>query len=665
MRAQVRALHRFARPPVSLGASEEREYMAQLRRSLYAPPIRDARAALNRRIEARSAALRQEIQQQIRAAVSGDQSRAVARVAALGGRVKARIDTENALHVALPAAHLAGLLREPWVARVVESRPMKWELDTTRRSLGVDEFWNMGFTGGIWDAGLIDTGVKTTHPALAGVRFLVHGSGATDSQNHGTGVAGIITSRDTQFRGMAPGLDALLVSRPANDAEVIVQADWMVSMAGDDPEALNLSGGAGRVNDADYNSLDQFFDGLVDDRNVVVVKSAGNDGGQGATSLTHPASAFNVITVGEMDDRGTSNVADDRITDCRSRSQCSSLGPTLNGRQKPDLVAPGANITTLNRDWESLLPDFKSMSGSSASAPHVTGGAILVTDLRGIDSPIATKAVLINNADAWSDGGTPGNNADDGPSTSAPWNSSYGWGQLDLAGAAFHATDVFDGLVDDGFDPPGPDFQLFRGTMLFGDNATLVWNRHVGYNGSNLPTAIDPLTDLDLVAFNANSGSRIVGSESGINNVEQVRLLEGAAEVVLKVDVFGSVHPNVGVEPFALATEEGFTMATPPRFTFTTAVSTPNRFGRTLTISVRNDGAVTAFANQLTVSGFFAGSASLGAIRPGETRAASFSANCPVNGGTFLTSSFTNSSFSYEESFTGSGSVTISCGSGL
>jgi hypothetical protein len=540
----------------------------------------------------------------------------------------------------------------------------KPELDNQRASLGLTTgFWADSVDGGIWDAGVLDTGVQQDHPAFAPLGFISN-FGTTDSNGHGTAVTGIIASNDATFRGMAFGLDHIIVGDGNN---AMSHADWMVSSAADDPEAINLSFGFGQANDVDYSTFDQFFDGLIDDNWVLVGKSAGNNG-DGTTMITHPASAFNLLAVANMDDKNTVTRSDDRIRSTSSR------GPTLAGRKKPDIAAPGHNTMTTNNDWSGGFlgsnPDFIDFTGTSAAAPHVTGAVVLLTDLRSSDNPMASKAVLINTADAWSDNGTSGDTTDDGPVTGSLWNKTYGWGYLDLWEAWFNGLDVFTDTVDDGVTPAGPDFKLYRGQMFAGEKATLVWNRHVGYNGSNNPNTVENLTDLDLYAYNASTGAQLATSFSGINNVEQVAVA-ASNDVVLKVDVFGTIDPQVGVESYALSTEENFSAAVTPWFSF--ANSLPpliNLCGAPLVVSttVRNHGSVPAFSNTVRlglpsnvslVSGTLA--RSVGTLAPGASTTVSWTV-MPTGCSFFpspRTVTFSNTSSSYGETLSGSSSLSF------
>jgi serine protease AprX len=112
---------------------------------------------------------------------------------------------------------------------------------------------------------------------------------------------------------------------------------------------------------------------------IVVVVSAGNHG-DGA--LYPPANDPFVITVGATDDKGTNNISDDVM------ASFSAYGLTSDGVQKPDLVAPGKNITArlVNQNMglayahpENQVGDqYFRMSGTSTAAPMVSAAAALL-----------------------------------------------------------------------------------------------------------------------------------------------------------------------------------------------------------------------------------------------------------------------------------------------
>ncbi len=148
---------------------------------------------------------------------------------------------------------------------------------------------------------------------------------------------------------------------------------------------------------------------------VVAVVSAGNNGmaaadpfsGDGErhgalSTITDPGNAEKAITVGSThrDSPHTYGI-----------SFFSSKGPTLDGRRKPDLVAPGERITsaaagrfrTQSADLAALTdkdPCYIEESGTSQAAPHVSGAVAALLSARPEykGRPDWVKKMLCDNA---------------------------------------------------------------------------------------------------------------------------------------------------------------------------------------------------------------------------------------------------------------------------
>ena len=132
---------------------------------------------------------------------------------------------------------------------------------------------------------------------------------------------------------------------------------------------------------------------------VVVVAAAGNFGYRRMpdehselieqfcpVSITDPGNAENVITVGSTHRIEPHNYG---------VSYFSSRGPTGDGRNKPDILAPGEKIVAPALEDKTLALD-----GTSMAAPHVSGAAALLmarhVELKG--RPDRIKGILCSTA---------------------------------------------------------------------------------------------------------------------------------------------------------------------------------------------------------------------------------------------------------------------------
>ncbi|MGH9464759.1 MAG: S8 family serine peptidase, partial [Thermoanaerobaculia bacterium] len=84
-------------------------------------------------------------------------------------------------------------------------------------------------------------------------------------------------------------------------------------------------------------------------------------------------------------------------------SYFSSRGPTADGRQKPDCVAPGERILSVRNDAppgaQTIAELYVEMSGTSMAAPHVSGvlAAYLSVRTEFQGNPDTVKRILLDN----------------------------------------------------------------------------------------------------------------------------------------------------------------------------------------------------------------------------------------------------------------------------
>lgn len=605
--------------------------------------------ALNEQRESLMRKLRQEIARESELAVARVQESQLDAITRLGAKVQEKLVTTNAISAIIPAASLKELGALQGVAEVIYNTPGKPELDNQATSLGADNWWATGFDGGIWDVGVIDDGVLETHTGLNTHTFYENFAG---NGNHGTGVACMYAGTDATRRGLAFGLDSILVENAGDEATTMAGADWMLRSAGDDPEVINYSWGNGDATGSDWHPLSRFVDGVVFDYATNWAKSAGNQG-FGTNTMTVPATNYNGLTVANMADNNTVSRADDVITASSSR------GPTVDNRKKPDLSAPGNQTRTCNASG-----GYSDLGGTSSAAPKVGAATLLLTDAGNWD-PRSIKAVLINTADSWEDNDTQ-STADDGAKTGKEWNKTYGWGYMDLAHAHFHRNDFFASSVK----PKGQagSFKLYKGTMYKGDKATLVWERDVDYNNAATPTSFRALSDLDLKLYAEPSNSQLDSDTSVRDNVHQVAAAATQSAVV-KVYAYSSSFDGASSEPFSLATEENFVAASGPVFSNSITAPASVLLGTSFTysVAVKNTGDLDAHNVNVKINlpaGFSLVSGALtqsaGTLADGATKTLNWTVKAPSYAVSSASISVTNTSSSYGEIFTGSGAKAIS-----
>lgn len=164
-------------------------------------------------------------------------------------------------------------------------------------------------------------------------------------------------------------------------------------------------------------------------------------GGGNSKTVSMPGTAIGAITVGSFvtkwgwpthDGRSFGYPGPDRTDNI---STFSSIGPTRDGRQKPDIAAPGQGIAAaLSSSVDTstvrtqILPGIKTylLQGTSMSAPHVAGAAALLLGAFPTATAERIKSLLTTTA-----------NADD--FTGAVPNVTWGFGKLDVLQAMARA----------------------------------------------------------------------------------------------------------------------------------------------------------------------------------------------------------------------------------
>ena len=346
-----------------------------------------------------------------------------------GGVAGRRVNVIRGRVAEVPNAALVALARSPYVAGLSLDRLIVGANERTGATVGSTSVrHDYGYDGSGIGVAIIDSGVA---PALDDLsrgtgqrvdRFVDFINGRTtayDDYGHGSHVAGIIAGNGFDSSGaragVAPGvrltvLKVLDGSGTGHISDVIAAIDYVV----ENKDALNIRVVNLSVATGVYESYNTDPLTLATQRavraGIVVVAAAGNNGRdpEGHTQyggITAPGNAPWVLTVGASSHMGTVDRSDDTVAPFSSR------GPgAIDYAAKPDLVAPGVGIESLSAPASTLytmrapyllkgtvptsyLP-YLSLSGTSMSAPVVSGTVALMLQANPSLTPNEVKAIL-------------------------------------------------------------------------------------------------------------------------------------------------------------------------------------------------------------------------------------------------------------------------------
>jgi len=312
---------------------------------------------------------------------------------------------------------------------------------TQNNQIRVVEMHNMGFDGTGVTIALLDAGFNNLqHEAIDHVNVVaawdfVNGDAVVSDEpgqmgtgNHGTYILSTIAGfHEGELIGPAYQANYLLAKTENTDWERHVEeddwvagAEWADSL-GADIISSSLGYRDGFTNgEADYTWQD--MDGnttvitigadIAASRGIIVITSAGNSGSIAPpeNTLGAPADGDSVLAIGS-------------VTFSGNRSNFSSVGPTADGRFKPDVMAMGSQT----RCASATTPGYINLNGTSLACPLAAGVAALILQS---NSSLTNMEILNAMRSTASNASNPDNLS--------------GWGILDAVSAAAVLTGIED-----------------------------------------------------------------------------------------------------------------------------------------------------------------------------------------------------------------------------
>ncbi len=315
--------------------------------------------------------------------------------------IKYDLEMMNAFAVDAVAKNIAELAKDENILYIANDHDAATCLDIARPAIGTDK---TKYTGKGIGVAVIDTGVYphddltlSSNRIVEFVDFVQGKKKTYDDNGHGTHVAGIVASDGVSSRGKYKGIapEANIISLKVmnqygegSTSDIIAALNWIWK----NKEKYNiriasLSLGSSVQGKQNYDPMVIAVEKLWDS-GVIVIAAAGNDG-PGPGTIDSPGVSKKIITVGCSNDNNTIPIIDDFVADFSSR------GPSPYTKMKPDLLAPGVNITSLANYGSSYV----TMSGTSMSTPIISGCCALLLEKNPKLTPNQVKDMLVNSTD--------------------------------------------------------------------------------------------------------------------------------------------------------------------------------------------------------------------------------------------------------------------------
>ncbi|RMG81055.1 MAG: peptidase S8 [Bacteroidetes bacterium] len=192
-----------------------------------------------------------------------------------------------------------------------------------------------------------------------------------ESSGHGSQVLSVMAANLPGIMvGTAPDAGYICLKTEDTSSEFLVEeCNWVAALEYADSlgaDVVNSSVGYTEFSDSTMNYRHDILDGktalasraanMAFERGMIVVTSVGNEGNNAWKYLDVPADAIGALAIGAVDMDGR-------------RARFSSLGPSADGRIKPDLAAAGKGVSVASV----YSPKVSRSSGTSFSSPLIAG----------------------------------------------------------------------------------------------------------------------------------------------------------------------------------------------------------------------------------------------------------------------------------------------------
>lgn len=246
--------------------------------------------------------------------------------------------------------------------------------------IGLDDMHAMGYTGegiriAIFDSGF--TGVNLTEPfsllftegrVKQTYNFVNNNTEVYQNHSHGTEVLSVMAANTigVYTGGVHKAEYLLYITEDVTSEYRVEEFNWIIAAERSDSagaDVINSSLGYYDFDDPTMNYTKADLDGKTAvitqaarkaiEKGIVVVTSAGNEGGNSWKLVTPPADADGILAAGSVNSQG-------------EISGFSSVGPTADSRIKPDVVAMGAGTSVIRANGS-----LGNASGTSLASPLI------------------------------------------------------------------------------------------------------------------------------------------------------------------------------------------------------------------------------------------------------------------------------------------------------